>query len=455
MYSWPLSLQPSRLPTSQDASRRPPLGFVDPRFSSSTANSPVRYLSTNSTIPFMPHALSTAAQTTGISTPLVEDSSLSTVPDQDDALSWQIKLSHLAKYKEQHGSTNVPNDYPILGQWVRDIRLKYELMHRPHGTIPPSRPPLTPAQIASLNSVGFEWTMEPEGSENDNAQAWEDRFRALCKFKTDFGHCMVPARYPADRQLGHWVMTQRRQYHLMMKGRPSSMIRDRIEKLNSLGFVWSVRTDHDEMWNLRFEELKVFKEKHGDCLVPQRYPPNPQLGTWVNTQRRHYKLMKDNKHSSMTEDRVRALEALGFVWVTSRGAPPLKKRPGKQEAREVVDKKQKLDAYDIAARRFPVGESPFNQLRPFPDNVAKGSVIQEATGISPNPNVIQAHANRDPSSRFKSTGLPSAAIEQSTKKQQSRWICDVCHVATFNSFEDAYAHESICTGMGVAMSDGG
>ena len=117
-------------------------------------------------------------------------------------------------------------------------------------------------------------------SENDNAAAWEERFRALCKFKSEFGHCMVPARYPTDRQLGHWVMTQRRQYHLLVKGKLSSMVPARIEKLNSLGFVWSVRTDHDEMWGLRFEELKIFKEKHADCLVPQRYPPNPPLGTW-------------------------------------------------------------------------------------------------------------------------------------------------------------------------------
>ncbi len=29
-------------------------------------------------------------------------------------------------------------------------------------------------------------------------------------------------------------------------------------------------------WYERFNDLKAYKEKHGDCLVPQKYPPNPR-----------------------------------------------------------------------------------------------------------------------------------------------------------------------------------
>jgi hypothetical protein len=31
-------------------------------------------------------------------------------------------------------------------------------------------------------------------------------------------------------------------------------------------------------WDQRFHELKQYKEAFGDCLVPQKYPPNPKLG---------------------------------------------------------------------------------------------------------------------------------------------------------------------------------
>jgi hypothetical protein len=34
-------------------------------------------------------------------------------------------------------------------------------------------------------------------------------------------------------------------------------------------------------WNQKLEELKAYEAEHGDCLVPQRYPANPQLGAWV------------------------------------------------------------------------------------------------------------------------------------------------------------------------------
>lgn len=57
-----------------------------------------------------------------------------------------------------------------------------------------------------------------------------------------------------------------------------------------------------------------YKETYGDCVVPQRYQSDPQLGTWVHTQRRQYKLMKEGKKSSMTEDKIRDLDAMGFEW---------------------------------------------------------------------------------------------------------------------------------------------
>ena len=41
----------------------------------------------------------------------------------------------------------------------------------------------------------------------------------------------------------------------------------------------------DDTWNARLDELKAYKEQHGDCLVPKKSRSNPQLGIWVMNQR--------------------------------------------------------------------------------------------------------------------------------------------------------------------------
>lgn len=61
--------------------------------------------------------------------------------------------------------------------------------------------------------------------------------------------------------------------------------------------------------------LSLLQETFGNTLVPQRFQSNPQLGTWVHTQRRQYKLLSDGKKSSMTKEKIDALNAIGFVWV--------------------------------------------------------------------------------------------------------------------------------------------
>ena len=60
--------------------------------------------------------------------------------------------------------------------------------------------------------------------------------------------------------------------------------------------------------------ISAYKATYGNCMVPQRYQANPQLGTWVHTQRRQYKLMSEGKKSSMTKEKADALDSIGFFW---------------------------------------------------------------------------------------------------------------------------------------------
>lgn len=74
-----------------------------------------------------------------------------------------------------------------------------------------------------------------------------------------------------------------------------------------------------EQWTEKYEELCAFVKRAGHCQVPHGFPENVSLSRWTKRQRYQYKLKADRKPSTMTDDRIVALNALGFVW-NSHGA---------------------------------------------------------------------------------------------------------------------------------------
>ena len=65
---------------------------------------------------------------------------------------------------------------------------------------------------------------------------WDQRFADLLAFKAAHGHCNVPSTYKEDPSLAAWVFNCRRQRKL------GSLAANRIERLDAIGFSWSVRT---------------------------------------------------------------------------------------------------------------------------------------------------------------------------------------------------------------------
>lgn len=92
------------------------------------------------------------------------------------------------------------------------------------------------------------------------------------------------------------------------------MTDDRLQALESIGFTWAKRKGQ-ATWDAKFEQLKEYKEQHGDCLIPTKYAKDLALGRWVSTQREQYRLWKKgNPKSKMTYQRAMKLEEVGFVW---------------------------------------------------------------------------------------------------------------------------------------------
>lgn len=73
-----------------------------------------------------------------------------------------------------------------------------------------------------------------------------------------------------------------------------------------------------ENWSERYESLVAFRKNHGHCLVPNSYPEDVALAQWVKRQRYQYKLKQESKRSTLSDERVNALENIGFVWDSHR-----------------------------------------------------------------------------------------------------------------------------------------
>ena len=74
------------------------------------------------------------------------------------------------------------------------------------------------------------------------------RFSQLTEFKQVNGNCRVPYKYKENQQLADWVRTQRSHYQRFIDGKPSPITKDRIKKLDDIGFTWTPRKDSRQKW---------------------------------------------------------------------------------------------------------------------------------------------------------------------------------------------------------------
>jgi len=181
-----------------------------------------------------------------------------------------------------------------------------------------SKPSSSPKQNPRLKEVKFRAYQ---------AENWTEKFEELLRFREENGHCLVPNCHPENPALAQWTKRQRYQYKLKQDGKRSTITDERVRALDEAGFVWD---SHKAVWAERLEELKEFKKRYKHCNVPSRYKPNHQLAIWVKRQRRQWKNKVDRLPNCMTDERQRALEAIGFVWDMKKGKRTPQGSPMKQ-----------------------------------------------------------------------------------------------------------------------------
>jgi Helicase associated domain len=106
-------------------------------------------------------------------------------------------------------------------------------------------------------------------------------------------------------------------------GRHNTLTDEREELLDSVGFVWD---SHQASWNDHYQRLENFFQVHGHVQIPiTENPTYSSLSTWCKHQRRQYRnylqqqqqgstVANNNNNTTMTVERIRKLDLLGFEW---------------------------------------------------------------------------------------------------------------------------------------------
>jgi hypothetical protein len=207
-------------------------------------------------------------------------------------MSWDEDFEQLKKFYDEHGHSDVPSPFPPnpeLALFVNKMRLQKRILGF--------------ERIRKLDSLDFRW--------KPTDRTWRDSLEKLRQFVEKHGHSDVPPGWVDDPNLSVWLETQR------IAKRKGALQVERVQRLQSLGVSWGTETPLPpaDIWQKRYDELKSYKEEHGNCNVPTHYRKNPALGSWVTSQRRYM------KNGQLSPDKVRLLEDLNFEIGKTRSKP--------------------------------------------------------------------------------------------------------------------------------------
>jgi hypothetical protein len=195
---------------------------------------------------------------------------------------WDEQFANLLEFYKTQGHFSLPPNLktaPELPSWVKKQRLLK------------TKNILKKNRLNRLEKIGFIWDAKEA--------AWEEMFTTLANFTKSRNHCIVPAKWAENPRLAQWVNNLRKDYK---KGHLAQEHQDRLSKL---GFLWDAKAI---FWEEMFVALTEYRDHHGDCLVPESYTQNSELGWWVATQR------KAKMSGQLDQPRVQRLDALGFIW---------------------------------------------------------------------------------------------------------------------------------------------
>ena len=250
---------------------------------------------------------------------------------------WEVRYAEALEFYNRHGHCRVPHNDNSLWQWLRSHR-----DGRRAGLV-------TEAQIKKLEAIGFSW--------NPLDEQWEKMFDTYRDYVKRYGQVTVQKR---EKTLWTWVAAQR------VKAKKGTLSQERIDRLNELGFIWSVlderwmaqflrvkdimqsgrflkedvsakewayiqkrrwqrgklpdwqnelidslnlgtEPDFQKQWNAMYAKMVDYYRLHNTSIIPDNYSDRKLLG-WMRTQRVSY------NQGKLTNYQIEKLEEINFVW---------------------------------------------------------------------------------------------------------------------------------------------
>ena len=226
--------------------------------------------------------------------------------------------------------------------------------------------PVTPGEVQSVsspkpdgdspssNATSSGKSSAIKSKKTDEGSAWDEMFNLLVEYSKEHGH--VAPRWGEnfnEKKLGRWVSTQREAFKKRKNGKLAAnscrMSDERIAKLNGIGFSWETAAGKasSSSWDDVFQILCRYKNLHGHCCPTEKEEYEGKLiGRWVKTQVRYpfifcrgnavpleethllfpacleqreaFRMRQQGKLKEtscrMSDDRIRMLNDIGFVW---------------------------------------------------------------------------------------------------------------------------------------------
>eukprot|EP00566_Odontella_aurita_P006390 CAMPEP_0113531498 /NCGR_PEP_ID=MMETSP0015_2-20120614/3528_1 /TAXON_ID=2838 /ORGANISM="Odontella" /LENGTH=587 /DNA_ID=CAMNT_0000430337 /DNA_START=76 /DNA_END=1839 /DNA_ORIENTATION=+ /assembly_acc=CAM_ASM_000160 len=271
-----------------------------------------------------------------------------------------------------------------------------------------------------------------------NQETWNLRLEQLRQYHSENGDFAVPRKYEANPQLGYWVNEQRKQIMFWVRGQPSTLTQERMGALFQMGFpLPRISTNPSpvlnapvmvasagDAWNVRLNELREYRVQRGDYAVPRKYEPNPQLGYWVNEQRKQFGFFFKGQKSTLSQARMRALYKIGFPFsipkrgATGKSAKPSKigERPTRQESEEHRTESQAALCIAKLAAGSPGEEVSVRLQGVNSKNITEDRRTEEECSLSTvsTPAVVAAIVSPPARQSSGSNGMMTRLPEQST-----------------------------------------
>ena len=220
--------------------------------------------------------------------------------------SFEERIEQLTAFKEAHGhcrvSEKVDKNLATFCMHIRTARRDPEK----RGVL------ISEEKIKALDELGFEWNAQQRGLSSE-PQVFGERIEQLKAYKRVHGHVRVTSSH--DKTLASFCNDMRQARR--EPGTGMAITEETTKALSDLGFEWGLqRAPQQQSKRTSFEEcieqMKAFKEARGHVNVTDKVDKN--LAAFCSNMRKARRNLGTSSGGSISEDRIRALDDLGFQW---------------------------------------------------------------------------------------------------------------------------------------------